>query len=290
MRSIAATIMADELTIAVLSGKGGVGKTMVSVNLAAVAPSATYIDCDVEEPNGHLFLAPDIEEERTVTVGKPEVDQSRCDGCRICTQACAFKALAYVKDRLLVFSEICHSCGLCYHLCPQGALSERQQPLGVIRRGKRGNLTVHSAEMRIGEPSGVPLIKALTQNINGGLTIIDGPPGSGCLVHETIAASDFCLLVAEPTRFGEHNLALIHHLVTMMGKPCAVLLNKSTGGYNPSEAYAKANGLSIIASIPWDEELGRITADGELAALHSAHYRGVFTSLLEAIKAEAHHA
>jgi MinD superfamily P-loop ATPase len=282
--------MADGLTIAVLSGKGGTGKTLVSVNLAAVAGDATYLDCDVEEPNGHLFLKPTPISEETITIGKPVVDQSLCDGCKICSDACAFKALAVIKGSLLIFSEICHSCGLCYHLCPQGALTEVQQSIGVLKTGERGALAVHSAEMNIGEPSGVPLIKALGKRRGGAITIIDSPPGSGCLVHETIAHADFCLLVAEPTRFGEQNLALVHELVTLMGKPAALVLNKTTGGLNPSEAYAQANNLPIIASIPWDEKLGRLTSDGELAVEKDEHYRFLFTTLLERIKEEVRHA
>ncbi|MCK9549087.1 MAG: 4Fe-4S binding protein [Sphaerochaeta sp.] len=282
--------MAENLTIAVLSGKGGTGKTMVSVNLAAVATGATYIDCDVEEPNGHLFLKPKVFEEETITIGKPEVDQRRCDGCKICSDACAFKALAVVNKKLLIFPEICHSCGLCYHLCPQGALIEVEQSLGVLSKGYRDDLLVLSAELKIGEPSGVPLIKALINNIKGGITIIDGPPGSGCLVHETIARADFCLLVAEPTRFGEQNLALVHQLVSLMGKPAAVLLNKTTGGANASEEYAKANGLSIIATLPWDGQLARTTSSGDLAIDGSEHYRQYFSHLLAQIVEEARRA
>lgn len=282
--------MAEDITIAVLSGKGGTGKTMVSVNLAAVAGSATYIDCDVEEPNGHLFLKPEVLREEIITIGKPEVDNRLCDGCKICSDACAFKALAVVKKKLLIFPEICHSCGLCYHLCPQGALTEVQQSLGVLYTGHHEDLRVLAAEMNIGEPSGVPLIKALMKHIKGGLTIIDGPPGSGCLVHETIARADFCLLVAEPTRFGEQNLALVHQLVTLMGKPAAVLLNKTTGDPNPSEAYAKANGLSIIASLPWDDELARVTSRGALITEEQGAYRQYFSTLLATILKEAHRA
>ncbi len=279
--------MAEDITIAVLSGKGGTGKTMVSVNLAAVAGNATYIDCDVEEPNGHLFLKPAMLSQEIITIGKPEVDNRLCDGCKICSDACAFKALAVVKKKLLIFPEICHSCGLCYHLCPQGALTEVQQTIGVLRRGHHEELRVLSAELRIGEPSGVPLIQALMEHIEGGLTIIDGPPGSGCLVHETIARADFCLLVAEPTRFGEQNLALAHQLVTLMGKPTAVLLNKTTADPNPSEAYAKANDLSIIASLPWDDELARVTSSGHLITEESAAYRQYFSTLLATILKEA---
>ncbi len=282
--------MADSLIIAVLSGKGGTGKTLVSVNLAAMVQRGTYIDCDVEDPNGYLFLKPTIFSEDVITVGKPEVDNSLCDGCKICSDACAFKALAVVKKKLLIFEEICHSCGLCYDLCPQGALTEVQRPLGTLRRGRHNDLLVLDAEMKIGEPSGVPLIEALIKEIRRGVTIIDSPPGTGCLVHETIAAADFCLLVAEPTIFGAQNLEMVHQLATLMEKPSAVLLNKCDGSYNPSEEYAIAHDLPIISRLPWDDDLARLSSDGEIASEVDGRYRAYFIELLEAIIGEARNA
>ncbi len=276
--------MPTDRTIAVLSGKGGTGKTLVSVNLAAVADQATYIDCDVEEPNGHLFLKPSSVSERVITVGKPEVDQKLCDGCRICSKACAFNALAVIGKQLLIFEEICHSCGLCMSLCPQHALKEVQKPLGVVRKGSSGSVSFLSAEMRIGESSAVPLIKALMREKQTGLTILDSPPGSGCLVTETVSHADFCLLVAEPTKFGAHNLAMVHELVMLMDKPCAVLLNKTQDGENPSEVYAKTHNVRILGSLPYDKELAHLTSEALVASRENEHYRSYFSSLLQEVK------
>lgn len=276
--------MPADLTIAVLSGKGGTGKTLVSVNLAAVEDKATYIDCDVEEPNGHLFLKPSSVFEQVITVGKPEVDQKLCDGCRICSKACAFNALAVIGKQLLIFEEICHSCGLCMSLCPQHALIEVQKPLGVVRKGNSGSITFLSAEMRIGESSAVPLIKALMREKQTGLTILDSPPGSGCLVTETVSHADFCLLVAEPTLFGSHNLVMVHELVMLLGKPCAVLLNKTEEGKNPSEAYAKTHGLRILGSLPYDQQLAHLTSEGLVASRESERYHSYFSTLLQEVK------
>ena len=278
------SIMPTDRTIAVLSGKGGTGKTLVSVNLAAVADQATYIDCDVEEPNGHLFLKPSSVSEQVITVGKPEVDQKLCDGCRICSKACAFNALAVIGKQLLIFEEICHSCGLCMSLCPQHALKEVQKPLGVVRKGSSGSISFLSAEMRIGESSAVPLIKALMREKQTGLTILDSPPGSGCLVTETISHADFCLLVAEPTKFGAHNLAMVHELVMLMDKPCAVLLNKTQDGENPSEVYAKTHNVRILGSLPYDKELAHLTSEALVASRENEHYRSYFSSLLQEVK------
>lgn len=277
-------IMPTDRTIAVLSGKGGTGKTLVSVNLASVAQRATYIDCDVEEPNGHLFLKPSYVQEEVITVGKPVVDQNLCDGCRICSKACAFNALAVIGKQLLIFDEICHSCGLCLHLCPNHALTEVQKPLGVVRKGNSGTITFLSAEMRIGESSAVPLIKALMREKHSGLTIIDSPPGSGCLVTETISHADFCLLVAEPTIFGAHNLAMVHELVMLLKKPCAVLLNKTQDGENPSLAYAKTHNLQILGSLPYDQDLARLTSDGLVASQESEKYHTYFSLLLKEVE------
>lgn len=276
--------MPTDRTIAVLSGKGGTGKTLVSVNLAFVAQHATYIDCDVEEPNGHLFLKPSYVQEEVVTVGKPVVDQTLCDGCKICSKACAFNALAVIGGQLLIFEEICHSCGLCMHLCPHHALSEVQKPLGIVRKGKSGSIAFLSAEMRIGESSAVPLIKALMKNKHSGLTIIDSPPGSGCLVTEAITHADFCLLVAEPTIFGAHNLAMVHELATLLGKPCAVLLNKTQKGINPSETYAKSHDLKILGSLPYDQELAHRTSEGLVASEQSEKYHQYFSQLLQEVE------
>ncbi len=171
--------MGTKATIAVLSGKGGTGKTLVSVNLAAAAANATYIDCDTEEPNGHIFIKPTIVEEYVVSEPKPVVDQDLCDGCRKCVDACAFNALALIGKNLLVFDEICHSCGLCTYICPKGgALHEEQHPLGVVKRGRKNGITFLSGEMKVGESSAVPIIKALMREKRTDLVIIDSLQGA----------------------------------------------------------------------------------------------------------------
>ncbi|MFA6731419.1 MAG: ATP-binding protein [Sphaerochaeta sp.] len=280
--------MGTDLTVAVLSGKGGTGKTLLSVNLAAVAQKATYIDCDVEEPNGHLFFKPTILSEHVVSIPKPVVDQSLCDGCRICTEACAFNALALIGKELLIFNEVCHSCGLCTTLCPRKALTEVAQPLGVIRRGNHGTVTFEDGILDIGQSEAVPLIKALLRESHKDLVVIDSPPGSGCLVTEAISGADFCLLVAEPTRFGAHNLAMVHELVQILGKPCAVLLNKTVEGTeNPSEEYARSHGLSIMGSLPYDRTLATLTSEGLIASEQSEDYHFFFSGLLDSIRKEA---
>jgi len=281
--------MGTKATIAVLSGKGGTGKTLVSVNLASVAANATYIDCDVEEPNGHLFLKPTITDEEIVYEPKPVVDPNLCDGCHICVEECAFNALALIGNTLLVFDDVCHSCGLCTHICPQHALHEENHKLGVIKSGKTDQGFFLAGEMSVGESSATPIIKKLVAMPHSPLVVIDSPPGSGCLVTEAIQKADFCLLVAEPTIFGSHNLAMVHELVSLMGKPSAVFLNKTQEGFNPSEQYAKEHGLSIIGSLPYSKELAKLSSDGQLATQEKTYHK-FFSELLDDVLEEVAHA
>ncbi|MDT4762548.1 ATP-binding protein [Sphaerochaeta sp. PS] len=276
-----ASIMATDPTIAILSGKGGTGKTLLSVNLSSVAAMATYIDCDVEEPNGNLFFKPSREFEKLVTVKKPVVDETLCDGCHKCVDFCAFNALALIGKRLMIFDEICHSCGGCIYVCPQKALSESERPIGEMSIGHSGSVRCISGTMNIGESSGVPIIEALLKHKDGNLTIIDAPPGSSCLVTESIRLADFCILVAEPTIFGSHNLAMVHQLVTLLGKKHAVVLNKTLEGVNPSEEYCKKNNIPILGNIPFDKRLGKMNSEGRIAAREDAHYHKLFSAILE---------
>jgi MinD superfamily P-loop ATPase len=278
------------MKIAVLSGKGGTGKTLVSVNLASVSEGSCYIDCDVEEPNGHLFFKPEKIEQEAITVKMPVVDQDRCTGCRACVDFCAFNALAYIKDQLLVFEEICHSCGGCVLVCPEDALSEKDKAIGSIERGISEDVFVHTGIMNTGEVSGIPIVDRLLEEIaleSERDIFIDGPPGTACIVMETIKGADFCLLVAEPTLFGAHNLQMVHELVALMKKPFGVILNKCQEGENPSEIYAMEHGIPIIGRIPFDEKLGLINSNGEIVSRVDEGYRQLFASLLKATRKAA---
>lgn len=274
------TTMAEP-TLAILSGKGGTGKTLLSVNLASVAKAATYIDCDVEEPNGNLFLNPTKEFGKLVTVKKPVVDDALCDGCHACVDFCAFNALALIGNRLMIFDDICHSCGGCLYVCPQKALTEQDRAVGEMSIGRSGSVRSVSGSMNIGESSGVPIIEELLKHKGDDLTIIDAPPGSSCLVTESIRLADLCILIAEPTIFGEHNLAMVHELVTLLGKPCAVVLNKTLEGKNPSEEFCIRKNIPIIGRIPFDKKLGSLNSVGKIATREDKHYHEVFSAILQ---------
>ena len=275
-----ATTMAIEPTLAILSGKGGTGKTLLSVNLASVAKEATYISCDVAEPNGNLFFNPTQEFGKLVTVKKPVVDEALCDGCHKCVDFCAFNALALIGKRLMIFDEICHSCGGCIHVCPQKALSEQDRAVGEMSIGRSDSVRSISGSMNIGESSGVPIIEELLKHKGEDLTIIDAPPGSSCLVTESVRLADFCILIAEPTTFGAHNLAMVHELVSLLGKPYAVVLNKVMEGKNPAEEFCIKNNIPIIGRIPFDKKLGSLNSVGKIASREEKHYRELFASIL----------
>ena len=270
-----------EPTIAILSGKGGTGKTLLSVNLASVAKEATYIDCDVEEPNGNLFFNPTKEFEKLVTVKKPIVDDALCDGCHKCVDFCAFNALALIGNRLMIFDDICHSCGGCIYVCPQKALTEQDRAVGEMSIGQSGSVRSISGSMNIGENSGIPIIEELLKHKRDDLTIIDAPPGSSCLVMESLRMADFCILIAEPTTFGAHNLAMVHELVSLLGKKYAVALNKTLEGKNPSEEFCIKNNIPIIGRIPFDKKLGSLNSIGKIAAREDKSYHEMFSSILE---------
>ncbi len=271
--------------IAVLSGKGGTGKTLVSVNLAAADGNCYYVDCDVEEPNGYLYFKPEMVENKPVSVFIPKIDDKLCTGCKECVKFCNFNALAFGK-KVILFDEICHSCGGCAIVCPAKAISETEKSVGKFSAGKSDNVNTVGGIMNTGEASGIPIIKKILNYVKNksGYIFIDCPPGSACIVMESIKDADYCILVAEPTIFGAHNLAMVYELVTLFNKPCGVVLNKCTGGLNPSKAFCEKNSIKILAKIPFDKELGELNSDGKIAVKENYRKKELFYSLLNKVK------
>ena len=279
------------MKIAVLSGKGGTGKTLVSVNLAAVADEAVYIDCDVEEPNGHLFFKPvDITSEK-ISVKIPVVDESLCNGCRVCVDFCKFNALTYINNQLKVFETICHSCGGCTLFCPVKALSEKDKIIGEIQSGLSENVSVITGILNTGEASGIPIIKKLLDAPSGGkeITFIDCPPGSACIVMESIKDADYCILVGEPTLFGVHNFNMVYELVTLFDKPHGAILNKCLEGENPAERFCIDKNIKILGRIPFDNEIGTLNSNARILVREHPKFRELFSSLLQIVTKEARH-
>ncbi|MCK5732465.1 MAG: ATP-binding protein [Tenericutes bacterium] len=274
------------MQIAVLSGKGGTGKTLVSVNLAYLAKNATYVDCDVEEPNGLLYYQLKNKVTEEVTIKIPVVDHDACNGCEKCTAFCKFNALAFILDKVRVFKDLCHSCGGCKLVCPTNAISETDKTVGYIHSGNMFETNVFAGKMLVGLESGIAIIDNLLNKVKGSseTVIIDSPPGNGCSVMESIRDADYCLLIAEPTIFGLHNLNMVYNLAKVFKKKVGLVINKFSNN-NLIENYALKNNINIVGKIPMDLELGRMNSEGEIVASHDK-YKPIFTSLLNNIYKE----
>ena len=314
------------------------------------------MDCDVEEPNGRLFLKPTHIIEENVSVKIPVVNKELCTGCRKCVDFCKFNALALIKNKVLVFEEVCHSCGGCELICPEGAISEKDRVVGRIEKSlhqeesshqeatplqqgesshqeatslqqaspHQGAVNVYTGILNTGEVSGVPIIRQLLKETCGnhpgcgdargsedtrgsgdvkcsgdtrgcgdqscsgdaGDVIIDCPPGCACVVMESIKDADYCILVAEPTIFGVHNLEMVYDLVKMFGKRFGVALNKCLDGENPAEQFCIDHNIDIIGRIPFDKELGLINSNGQIIAEKSPKFRKLFSDILENVRKE----
>ncbi|AND85513.1 ATPase [Clostridium tyrobutyricum] len=280
------------MRIAVLSGKGGTGKTLVSVNLTAISKSSTYIDCDVEEPNGHLFFKPEGVQEKEISVKIPKVNNELCNGCRKCVDFCKFNALAYIKNKLIVFDEVCHSCGGCILACPEKALTEKEKVIGKVQKGTSDQVVIYTGILNTGEASGIPIIKKLLAEKNlqaNKQTFIDCPPGSACIVMESIKDADYCILVAEPTLFGVHNLNMVYELVKLFNKPFGVVLNKYLEEENPAEKFCLEKNIKILGRIPFDTNLGTLNSNAEIAVSKNDNYWEMFSSLLNTVTKEVQH-
>ncbi len=280
----------NKLKIAILSGKGGTGKTLVSVNLAAVCNDSTYIDCDVEEPNGHIFFKPVIEDKSDIKVLIPVCDDAKCTGCRACVEFCNFNALAHVNGSLMIFEDICHSCGGCKLVCPENAITEKEKTIGKIEIGKSNETNVISGIMNTGEESGVPIIDELLNRdfIDTYNYFIDCPPGSSCTVMESIKDADYCILVTEPTVMGLHDFKMVYELVSLFKKPHSVILNKCTIEYNPAKQFCLDENINILMEIPYDSELALLNSQGKIVARESRKFNEMFSILLETVLKEVH--
>ncbi len=279
------------MKIAFLSGKGGTGKTLCAVNLASVSLKSVYVDCDIEEPNGHLFFKPLQVKSENVEVFIPNIDKSLCDGCRKCVDFCRFNALGFVQNHVVIFPNICHSCGGCALVCPKHAIADVSKIIGTIEDGIAQEIRVISGFLELGQESGVPIIKKIMNKIMliQDFVLIDCPPGSSCATVESIQSADFCVLVAEPTIFGAHNLEMVHELVKTLQKLCGVILNKTNGFYDPSEEYCHKHKIPIMGKISYDEMLGEINSEALIAVRENIKYQKMFEEILNNIIEEVRH-
>lgn len=253
------------MIISVASGKGGTGKTTVSTNMAlAIEEQVRFLDCDVEEPNAHLFLHPEMESSCMVDTPVPQIDLERCSLCRKCMDICRFNAITVVGKKVLVFQELCHSCGGCLLVCPEDAITEVGRELGVVEHGKRDHIEFAHGKMRVGEAMSPPLIKEVRKSeAEDGLTIIDAPPGTSCPVIAAVNGVDFVLMVTEPTPFGLHDLKLAVEAVKLLGIPSGLVINRSDLGTREVYEYAKEQGIPVLLEIPFDRKIAETYSRGK---------------------------
>lgn len=274
------------MIISIASGKGGTGKTTIATNLAlSVESDVQLLDCDVEEPNAHLFIRPTIEETRTITAPVPEVDEEKCSLCGKCGEICQFKAIVVIGKTVLPFHELCHSCGGCMEVCPERAITETDRELGVLERGHRNGLEFIHGKLRVGEAMAPPLIREVRSHTRpGALTIIDAPPGTSCPVITSMNGADFVLLVTEPTPFGLHDLKLALGAVRILGIPCGLVINRSDMGDDKVTSYAQAENLPVLMEIPFDRQIAEAYSRGEILVEVMPEWKEHFKSLLHRIE------
>ena len=274
------------MNISVASGKGGTGKTTIVTNLAvAIGSHVQLLDCDVEEPNAHLFIQPEFDETQIVTTSVPDVDMDKCTRCGKCGDICQFKAIVVVGETILTFEELCHSCGGCMAVCPENAITEKGRELGVIQKGRRNGIEFIHGKLRVGEAMSPPLIrKVLSYCDDQKLTLVDAPPGTSCPVIESMKPADFVVLVTEPTPFGLHDLKLAVGAVDMLDIPRGLVINRSDLGDDRVREYADQVNLPILMEIPFDRKIAEAYARGAILVDVMPEWKERFLELYEKIQ------
>lgn len=274
------------MIISVASGKGGTGKTTVAVSLALSLSNVQFLDCDVEEPNAHLFLKYQIKEKRSIFVPVPKVDESQCNFCGKCAEVCAYNAIAVLKNKVLIFPELCTGCGGCSYFCPEKAIFEADKEIGKVEIGKNGkNIDFVQGILKVGEARSSPLIREVKRYIDTDKeVIIDAPPGTRCSVVESIKRSNFCILVTEPTPFGLHDLTLAVDVLRKMEIPFGVVINRSDLGDKKVDVYCHKENIPILMKIPFSKEIAVAYSKGIPLVEEKTEYREKFKELFRSIK------
>jgi len=293
------------LRIAVASGKGGTGKTTVATSLAlslaegtpedAASSPPTFLDCDVEAPNAHLFLAPIFKRRQDVAIQVPRVDAAKCTACGKCAEVCQYHAIAVLGKKTLVFSQLCHGCGSCTLVCPASAISEEPHVIGVLEAGMAaGGIRFGRGVLDVGEPMATPAIRQLKQwaipasGPDGSVVILDAPPGTSCPVVETVRGADYLLLVTEPTPFGLHDLRLAAEVAVELGIPAGVVINRDGIGDASVDAFCASAGLPILLRIPFERAIAEGIAQGrtliEIRPEYTSRFRAVYEEILRRVR------
>ncbi len=277
------------IRIAVASGKGGTGKTTVATNLVVQAGESgrrvVYGDCDVEEPNGHLFLRPHIETSDPCFLSVPKVIEERCTGCGKCGEVCVYSAIVVINKKVLTFPELCHSCGGCWLVCPEDAIEQGAREIGVVETGRALDaVDFVQGRLRIGEAMAPPLIKAVKERApEVDLQVFDAPPGTSCPVIQTVRDAHYVLLVTEPTPFGLNDLRLAVEMLRELSKPFGVVINRADLGDEGVVRYCAEERIEVLKEIPDDRKVAEAYARGDIAVRALPEYREIFQDLLDRI-------
>ena len=273
------------MIVSIASGKGGTGKTTVAVNLALSLKEGQLLDCDVEEPNVHLLLKPKINEEKPVYVSVPRVNEEICDQCGKCAEFCEYNALFVSPQKVLIFPELCHSCGGCAIVCPKHAIIEEKRQIGTIKIGVAGSVELVYGELLVSEPMPGPVIKGVKNQIKNKKTvIIDSPPGTSCPVIESVYKSDYCVLVAEPTPFGLHDLKIMVEVLDKIKIPFGVVINRAGIGDKKIYEFCEDKEIPILLEIPFQKRIAELYSQGLPFTLEMPEWKDRFRLLLKEIE------
>ncbi len=275
------------MIISIASGKGGTGKTTIAVNLALSLPKGAVqlIDCDVEEPNSHLFLTPTIHQVTSIGIPVPRIDESKCTYCGKCAQICEYHAIAVILKNILIFDELCHGCGACSYLCPEKAINEVEREIGVVQAGSSNGISFVNGVLNVGEPMASPLIRKVKERIQKDkVVILDAPPGTACPVIETVKGSDFCILVTEPTPFGVNDLELAVGMLEKLSIPKGVIVNKSDVGDREVWDYCQSKNIPVVMEIPMDRRIAESYSKGIPIVIEDPSYIPKFEVLFGKIR------
>jgi MinD superfamily P-loop ATPase len=276
------------MIISVASGKGGTGKTLVATSLAVSLKDKCrlqLVDCDVEEPNDHLFLKPVIDEKEAVAIPVPKIDEVKCTFCGKCSEVCAYNAIAVLPKNVLVLPNLCHGCGACSYLCPEKAITEEDMIIGVVESGHAGNIDFVQGRLNTGEAMPTPVIRKVKEKVSPDNTvIIDVSPGTSCPVVESVKHSDFCLLVTEPTPFGLNDLTLAVETVKKLEIPSGVVINRASDNQGKLVKYCREQNIPVLLTIPLDSEIARLYSRGITLAEGMPRWQEQFESLFDRIQ------
>ncbi|MCK9224710.1 MAG: ATP-binding protein [Candidatus Muirbacterium halophilum] len=281
------------MNIAIASGKGGTGKTTVATSVAYVLSEignkVSVFDCDVEEPNDHIFLGPENIIEEVVEVGMPELIEEKCNSCGKCSDICQFNSIFYTNGKPLFFSDICHSCRLCERICPEDAIKMVPKRIGVTKKGRVENIFIRWGVLDIGQVLTTKVIEKVLEGLEGNkrINIIDSPPGTSCSAVASVKEADIVVLVTEPTPFGLHDLDVAVRMTRQMGKKIVVIINRSDLGDNKVKEYCAKNNIRIIGEIPYIDEVAKIYSKGELIVKKIPAIRNRFLTIALNILSEA---